>query len=116
MTAPDHFAKTNLNPFAGGGRPHMIVMVRQPGRGVDGWTEQEFANEMINHKAAKAINLDNSGSSQFLYTKDGQSFTESKMGDKLPTNIGDQPVNTLVSREYASLSTRTKFPWHYRQS
>jgi hypothetical protein len=24
MTAPDHFAKTDLNPFAGGGRPHMI--------------------------------------------------------------------------------------------
>ena len=23
MTAPDHFAKTELNPFAGGGRPHM---------------------------------------------------------------------------------------------
>jgi hypothetical protein len=76
----------------------LIVMVKQPGRGVDGWTEQEFANEMINHKAAKAINLDNSGSSQFLYTKDGQSFTESKMGDKLPVNIGDQPVNTPVYR------------------
>jgi hypothetical protein len=23
MTAPDHFAKTDLNPFAGAGRPHM---------------------------------------------------------------------------------------------
>ena len=23
MTAPDHFAKTELNPFAGGGRPQM---------------------------------------------------------------------------------------------
>jgi hypothetical protein len=25
MIAPDHFAKTDLNPFAGGGRPHMIT-------------------------------------------------------------------------------------------
>jgi hypothetical protein len=24
MTAPDHLAKSELNPFAGGGRPHMI--------------------------------------------------------------------------------------------
>jgi hypothetical protein len=23
MTAPDHFARAELNPFAGGGRPHM---------------------------------------------------------------------------------------------
>ena len=28
MTAPDHFAKTDLNPFAGGGRPHMIYALR----------------------------------------------------------------------------------------
>jgi len=26
MTAPDHFAKTDLNPFAGGGRPHMFYV------------------------------------------------------------------------------------------
>ena len=32
MTAPDHFAKTELNPFAGGGRPHMNFEMRAAGR------------------------------------------------------------------------------------
>jgi RNA-directed DNA polymerase len=31
MTAPDHFARAELNPFAGGGRPHMTFAVRPDG-------------------------------------------------------------------------------------
>jgi hypothetical protein len=34
MTAPDHFAKTELNPFAGEGRPHMISARTQDNDGI----------------------------------------------------------------------------------
>jgi hypothetical protein len=82
-------------------RQKLIVMVKQPGRDrseQDGWTQKELAINMMKAGADYVINLDNSGSSQFLYTKDGHDFIESAKGDKLPVDIGNQKRDTEVYR------------------
>jgi hypothetical protein len=73
-------------------------MVEQPGPGRDGWPEKKLAQRMIDAGAEIAINLDNSGSSQFLFTPDGRTPTVSKKGDKLLEDMGDMKSGAEVYR------------------
>jgi Phosphodiester glycosidase len=81
-------------------RQKLIVVVWQPGPGLDttqGWKEEDLIAEMKKHGAKYVFNLDNSGSSQFRYVRNGK-LTISVEGDTLPAEIGGQPEGTKVYR------------------
>jgi hypothetical protein len=65
-------ARTAIGLATEGEKQKLIIMVMQPGsRGGVGWTDRTMATEMTSRGVFEAINLDNSGSSQFLYAPNG---------------------------------------------
>jgi hypothetical protein len=82
--------RTVVGLVKGSAAQKLIIMVMQ-GRG-KGIQDSAIAEQMIKKGVDDAINLDNSGSSQFLYAPAGVITAKSKPGDTFERQDTDRPV------------------------